>query len=125
MKCTVLHQHGGNRTSAFVESCLDDSTLGGTVGIRFQFHDVGHQNDAFEQVVKTFVSLGGNGNAHDVAAPFFGNEIILGELLLDLFGVRADLINLIDGDDDLYIGGLCMVDGFDGLRHNAVVGSDN
>ncbi|MPM91011.1 hypothetical protein SDC9_138136 [bioreactor metagenome] len=64
---------------------------------------------------------GRNRSADDVAAPFFGDQLVLGQLLLDPFDVGVRLINFIDGNDDGDTGRLCMVDGFYSLRHDAVV----
>ena len=47
------------------------------------------------------------------------------ELLHDFAGVGARLIHLVDGDDDGDVGGAGVVDGLDGLRHDAVIGRDD
>ncbi len=46
-------------------------------------------------------------------------------MTLDPFDLRFGLINLVDGHDDGNVGGLGVVDGFLGLRHDAVIGSDD
>ena len=51
-----------------------------------------------------------------------GMTAVLGELLAHAVGVGARLIDLVDGDDDGYAGGLGVIDRLDGLRHDAVVG---
>ena len=66
-----------------------------------------------------------NGNADGVAAPFLGNEVIRGERLFYIIRIRADFIHFIDGDDDRNAGGFGVVDGFDRLRHDTVVGGDH
>ncbi len=43
-------------------------------------------------------------------------------MLLDAFGLRVGLVHFVDGDDDGRAGRLGVIDGFDGLRHDAVVG---
>ena len=50
---------------------------------------------------------------------------MLGELGQDAIRVGARLIHLVDGHHDGDLGGLGVVDGFDGLRHDAVVGGDH
>ena len=50
---------------------------------------------------------------------------MLGQLGQDAVGVRAVLIHLVDGHDDGDLRGLGMVDGLDGLRHDAVVCGDD
>ena len=50
---------------------------------------------------------------------------MLGQLGQDAVGVRAVLIHLVDGHDDGDLSGLGVVDGLDGLRHDAVVSGDD
>ena len=57
-----------------------------------------------------------------VAAPFLGDHAVLGELLAHAVGVRAGLVDLVHGHHDGHVRGLRVVDGLDGLRHDAVVG---
>ena len=42
-----------------------------------------------------------------------------------MVGVRARLVDLVDGDDDGHFGRLRMMDGLDGLRHDTVIGRDD
>src|SRR5699024_2333323 len=49
--------------------------------------------------------------------------LIFGKLLFHPLDIGAWLIDLIDSHDDLYSGSLCMVDRFNGLGHNTVIGS--
>ena len=51
-----------------------------------------------------------------------GVKAVLRQLGEDAVRVRARLIHLVDGDDDGNIRGLGVVDGLDGLGHDAVVG---
>ena len=57
-----------------------------------------------------------------VAAPLLRHQTVLGELLHDAVGVGAGLIHLVDGHNDRNFGGLGVVDGLNGLGHDAVVG---
>ena len=66
--------------------------------------------------------LGGDVHKHGVAAILFGNQAVLGELSADLVRVGALLINLVDRHDDRHVGRLGVVEGLDGLGHDAVVG---
>ncbi len=45
--------------------------------------------------------------------------------MLDLLRVGSGLIDLVDRDDDRYLGGLSVAHGFAGLRHDAVIGRDD
>ena len=88
--------------------------------------DVGDQADHFEQQVEIDALLGGDFDEDRAflarAGPLFGNQAAVGELLLDAIGIGFGLVDLVDGHDDGHIGGLGVVDGFEGLRHHAVVG---
>lgn len=46
----------------------------------------------------------------------------MGQFFFDVVGIRAGLVDLIDGHDDRNAGALRVIDRFDGLRHDAVVG---
>ena len=68
------------------------------------------------------MGLGRDRHHDDVAAPLFGQQAAIGKLLLDALGLGVGLVDLVDGDDDGHAGGPGVVDGFEGLRHDAVVG---
>ena len=122
---SVLNENRRDGTSALVKTRLDNGTLRGTVGIGLQLLHLRDESDHFEQVVKTLLCLGGNGDARCIAAPLLGNEVVLGQLLLDLLGIRAVLIHLVDGDDDGNARCFRVVDRLNGLGHDAVVRRDN
>ena len=121
----VLDKEGGDRTAAPVEAGFDDGALAQAVGVGLQLLHVGDEEDVFEQLLDAHAGRGRNGDADDVAAPVVGDELIFGQLLLDLVGVRFRLIHLVDGDDDRDAGGLGVVDGLNGLGHDAVVRCDD
>ena len=50
---------------------------------------------------------------------------MLGQLLLHMLGIRSGLVDLVDRDDDGHARRLGMVDGLDGLWHDAVVCGDD
>ena len=66
-------------------------------------------------------SLGTDCDRWHVATVGLGLHIVLQETLLNLVGIGAGLVNLVDGHDERHICGLRMIDGFDGLGHHAVV----
>ena len=93
--------------------------------VGLQFQHFAFQGDAFKQVVETFFGDRRGADDADVAAPFFGQQTLFGELAQHLVGVGAFAVDLVHGDDDRHFGGLGVVDGFDGLRHHAVIGGDD
>ena len=125
MQRAVLYQNGCDRAAALVELGLDDRTLGLTVGVCLEVRDFGGQQDHFEQVFNALAILCRDVADDGVAAPLLGHELILGQLLEHALGVCARLIDLIDRDNDRHLGRLGVVDGLDGLGHDAVVGCHN
>ena len=123
MKGAGLDKNGGHRAAAGIQLGFDDGTLGHAVGIGGQLHGIGHQQDHLQQVIQPHAGLGGNGDADGIAAPFLGDQLVFGKLLLDAVGVGFGFIHLVDGDDDGNAGRLGMVDGLHRLGHDAVIGS--
>ena len=65
---------------------------------------------------------GGNRHHDGVAAPILGQQAAIGQLLLDALGLGIGFVDFVDGDDDGHAGRLGVIDGFERLRHHAVVG---
>ncbi len=86
---------------------------------------VGNQADHFHQQVEIGFLLGGNIHKNCFAAPLFRDQAAIGELLLHALGQRARFVNFVDCNNDRHFGGVGVVNGFDGLRHHAVVGGDD
>ena len=125
MQCAVLDKNRSDGASALVKACLYNRTLCGAVGVSFKLFHLSYEGNHFKQVVKTFLCLCGNGNTGCVAAPFLGNKLVFGKLLLNLLGVSAHLIHFIDSDDYRNARRLGVVDSLNGLGHDSVVSRDN
>ena len=122
MERTLLDEHGRHGTAGRIQLRLDDEAAGCSLRVSFQFLHVSDQKDHFQQVLNAVAALRGNRYEDVRAAPFLADQAVFGQFLLDLVDVGAGLIDLVDGNNDLNAGCLRMVDGFDGLRHDAVVG---
>ena len=83
----VAHQHGRHRTASAIELGFEHRAHGGTRRIGFQILHVGHQQNHFEQQIEIRLGPGRNRNHDDVAAPVFGQQAAIGELLLDALGL--------------------------------------
>ena len=59
----VLDQQGGHGAAALVQPGLDDSAVGGAVGVGLQLPHLGGQDDHLQQVVDAHAGLGGDGAA--------------------------------------------------------------
>ena len=86
--------------------------------------DVGNEADHFEEQIEIEALLRGDfheNRAFATSCPFFGNESAIGELLFHAIGIGFRLIDFVYRNDDRYFRGLGVIDGFEGLRHDAVV----
>ena len=120
---TAQHQHRGDRAAAFLEAGLDHVSGRHPRGGRLQFEHFGLQQNAVEQLIHALPGAGRHRHENILAAPFLGNDAVLGEFLLDLFRIRFGLVHLVERHDDGHLGRLRVLDGLDGLRHDAVVGA--
>ena len=123
MQGAVLHQDGGNGALALVQTGLDHRTLGAAVGVGLELHDLSFQRDALQQVVDAHAGQGRHRDAGHIAAPVLGDDAVLGQAFHHALGVCGGLIHLVHCHDELDVGSLGVVDGLDGLGHDAVVGS--
>ena len=125
MQGAALHEHGRNGAAAAVELCLEDVAGSEGLPVGLKLHVVGLQQDSLEQLVDADALLGGNVDEHVLSAPLLGDDAVLDELLAHAVGVGGGLVNLVDSNHDGRAGGVGVVDGLDGLRHDAVVGGNH
>ncbi len=71
------------------------------------------------------MGLGADVDELDLAAPLGGLQAVLGHLGAHALGLRALLVDLVDGNDDRHLGGARVVDRLLGLGLDAVVGGDH
>ena len=117
----VLHDHGGHRALAGVEVGLEHDAPGTAFGVGPELLDFGHHHQLLQQVVDAQVLQGGHLDHDRVASPSLRDQAQVGELLHDMVGVGVGAVDLVDGHDDRHVGGLGVVERFDGLGHHAVV----
>ncbi len=91
-------------------------------GTGLELLELGHDRQLLEEVVDP-LALQGRDLDHDgVAAPRLGREALLGQLLEHPGHIGVGPVDLVERHDDGDVGGPGMVDGFDGLGHDPVVG---
>ena len=78
---TVLYKERRNGASALIKLSLYYNTLCSTVRICFKLKHFRNEKYRLEKLVDAHMSLSRNGNTYYIAAPFLGNQVILGELL--------------------------------------------
>ena len=96
--------------------------IAGRVRVSLEILQVGNQQDHLEQQVKVLFGFCRDRHHDRVAAPVFRQQTAIGELLLNPIGLRVGFIDFVDRDNDRNACGFGMVDGFERLRHHAVVG---
>ena len=117
-----MHEHGCHGTASLVEARFDDDTTGRT-GVRcFQFQHFGLQKQRLEQLVHTLTGFGGNAYEDRVAAQGLRNNLVSHQILLDPFRVRVRPVDLIHCDDHGNLRSTGVLDCFDSLRHDAIIG---
>ena len=119
----VLHQHGSNRTAAFVYARFEHRSGRGRIWIGFKFAQIRNQENCFQQLVQTDFLFRGNFHEFRVPAPLRGHQADFRKLALHAIKLSVGLINFIDGHDDGYFRGSRVINGLLRLRHDAVVGS--
>ena len=122
---TALNQQCGNCAAAFVQTGFNDDTFGRCIDWGSQFQNFGFEQYGFEQCVDIEAFFGGNVDELYIAAPFVGYDFVCSQLLADTLRVGGFFIDFIDGNHHRYARRFRMGNGFDGLRHHAVVGCDH
>ena len=125
MERTCLYKNSSDRTSALIDSRLDNNALCKSVGVSLKFKDICREVDHFKQFVYTLARFCRYGNADNIAAPLFAYKTVLGKLLLYLIGVSRRFIHLVYCNDDRKICRFCVVDCFNRLRHDTVISRNN
>ena len=112
--------NGGHDSLLGVEPGFYHYALPGLVRVGLQLHHLGLDAHDLQQLFKVQALLGGNFHHGRLAAPVLGQQPVVGQLLLYLLGIGGGKVDLVYRDDDRRVGGLGVVDGFQGLRHDAV-----
>ena len=121
----VLDEDRGNSAAAAIELGFDDRADCGTILLGLLLVGIGDEADHFLECVEVDALLGRDFDELRIATLVGRLHAACGELLDNLGCVGLRLVDLVDGDDDRHLGGAGMVDGFDGLGHDAIVGCDD
>src|ERR1700722_8488044 len=124
IESAVLNEHGGYGSAAAVEFRFQHDAGCAALRGRLQLGEVGDQANHFQQQVQIGFLLRGNIDEDSFAAPIFGHEAAIGQLLFDAVGHGFRLVDFINRNDDGHFGGVRVIDGFERLRHHPVVGGD-
>ena len=125
MQGAILDEHGRHRPAAFVHTRLKNRSARSGLGIGLQFAKIADQENHFKQARNVLLRARGDLDHYGVAAPVFGHQSTICELALHPLRLGIRLVDFVDGDDDRNFGGASVIDGFFGLRHNAVICGDD
>ena len=125
MQRAALDQHGRDRAAAAIELGFDHGAFGRAVRIGLEVEKFGLQPDGFEQLVEIDLLGGGHFDVEHVAAERFHLDLMLQQFGAHALGLGVRLVDLVDGDDHRHFRRLGVMDGFDRLRHDAVIGGNH
>ena len=121
----ALHEHGCDSAAALVQLRLHHDGFSRAIGIGLQFHDFCLQSQFFEQGIKAGFLERRNLDVLNFTAHSFHDNFMLKQTLTHLLRICAFLVDLIDSNDHRHIGSLGMLNGFNRLRHQAVISCDD
>ena len=125
LEMPVLNDERGDRARLPVQTRLQHRSGGLALRVRDEVLELGHEQHCLEKLVHAGALLGRDVDHGRLAAPLLGNQLDLGELLLDPVRVCALLVHFIDRDDDRNAGCLGMADGLQSLGPDPVVRGDD
>ena len=121
----ALHQHGRDRAAAAVEPGFDHRAFRGAVRVRLELEQFRLQRDQIEQPVEIALFLGRHIDFQHVAAQRLDLDFVLQQLRAHALGLGVGFVDFVDGDDDRHLRCFGVMDGLDGLRHDAIVGCNH
>ena len=125
MQRAVLHQDLGHVAAPLVQGGLDDGARRVGLRIGLQVEHLRLNQHLLKQQVDVGALLGGNVLALHLAAPLLHEDVHVGQRSTDLLRIGTRLVYLVDGENHGDTGGLRMVDGLNGLRHDLVIGCNH
>ncbi len=121
----VLHQQRCHRSAAAIQLGFEDYAGRRTIRRCFELLQVGDQADHFHQQVEVRFLFGRNIDEYRCPAPVFRHQATIGQLLLHPVRHGVGFVDLVDRDNDRNLCGVGVIDGFEGLRHDAVIRSNH
>src|SRR5690606_28951956 len=118
---TVLHQQGSHRTATFIQTRFHHHTLTRAGEMRFQLENFSLQQHRFQQIVNTRTGFGRHTDKRNLTTPVFRHHVTGGQFVFHAINIDGVFVDLGHRHHNGYTGRLRVLDGFDGLRHDAVV----
>ena len=120
-----LDQQRRHRAPAPLQLGFDHHTIRGALRVRPELEDFGLEDDGLEQLVEIGALDRGDVDGQHVAAELLDHQLVLQQLVAHARGIGVGPIHLVHRDDNRHLGGPCVVDGLDGLRHHPVIRGDH
>ena len=114
-----------NLAKTFVHTCLNNCATCGEFGICLELSDFCKDEDVFKKFFNACTDFCRHVDDGSFTAPNFGEQTVFSQLIEHSIGICTDLVNLVASNDDRHVCLSCVVDCFDGLRHNAVICCDH
>ena len=124
-KGSPLHNNGGHNTTSMVNTGFYNLSLCTTVPCGTELQNFSLQEDGIQQVLQAFLFQGTNVNKLSVSTPIFWNQSQVGKLGLYTVGICLGLVHLVYCNNDGNLGILGVIDSFDSLGHNTVIGGNH
>ena len=100
MERAILHQDGGNRTTALVKFGFHHDTIGFSVGIGSQLEDLGLHQDGFKQIFKIELLLGRYLDLKHFTTHAFNKHFMLKQFVAHAGRISCGQIDLVDRHDN-------------------------
>ena len=121
-RCTSTVPTGPRPRSSFASMTMPSAER---LRVGLQVENFGLQVDRFEQLVEVGALQRRHRHLERLARHAFDDDLVLQQLGAHAVRIGLRLVDLVDRDDDRHAGRLGVIDGFDRLRHDAVVGRDD
>ena len=118
-------EDGRGRTETGFHLGFDDVTFGRAFGVSAKFEHFCLEENHLQKGVDIFLGGRRDVNGDGVATPRFWIDSLFLKLFFNTVGIGSGEIALIDGNNDGNFGSFGVVDGFESLGHDAVIGGNN
>ena len=125
MQSSALDYNCRDNAAALVDARLKDFSFGAAIPNSLKLKHFGLEQNRVQKVVDALALQGADVYVLSVSAPIFGRKAKLCKLGANAVWIGVGLVYLVDRDDNRNLGVLGVVNRFQSLGHDAVVGGDN
>ncbi len=122
---TAFNKHTSDDTPTLVNAAFDNLSLCAAVGVYLQLEHFSLQQYGIEQLLNSCLLQCGNLTVESRPTPGFGHQAKVTELLHYPIRICFRKVTFVYRNDDGNICSSCMVNSLTGLRHNAIICSND